>query len=94
MPLSKKQLAEYETWGVPPPEVIDHNIRDEDLSAILERLAHEPHDWQQAGPDIFCEKGHHRHGFHTTQHILQGTNPDGTPNLKQIVAKPNMAVLD
>lgn len=75
----------YKYKGVKPPERTPHGLSEDDIDGIIRQANSHVHKWKQKGNFIFCTEGPNEHGKNVGVHRrLIGTNPDGTPQLKEI----------
>lgn len=73
----------FEIKGVRPPERIPH-MTEEEREQLMEKARTNHHcQWQQRGPEIFCNSGENRHGKRIGTHQrLTGQTVAGLPILK------------
>lgn len=89
---SKQDNSKYDFYrrnGVNPPSHEEHGT-DKDLEELRNWAGEHNHKWVQKGPFIECSQGNVVHGAYapSVNHILSGTNDDGTPRWRVLTPAP------
>jgi hypothetical protein len=83
----------YNRNGVPGPSVDEHGLKDtleNPISAQISQASGHIHSWVQRGNFIECSRGNFVHGQPIPVNmLLQGTQPDGQPILKELTIAPH-----
>lgn len=75
---------EYKAYGLTPPQVISHQVVDEELHKKFEKS--NEHKWFQQGSMIKCKCMGNEHGTAIpTNKILKGTDGKGLPILEDVI---------